>query len=167
MWSHYIVLYLRSVALTRSFLKHLGRYLRRLPFLVHVFKWKNDISEVRVQSDSDWAGDIESNKNISDDDIMWDGNHLEGEIPTQKVKGMSSAEIESYAIESGAHHGMTLGHETDELEAAAAHEVGHALGFMRVRRADGKARNQRSCQRATACTRSGLPAPDRQRPLSV
>ena len=43
-----------------------------------------------------------------------------------------------------------------------------APGFMRVRRADGKARNQRSCQqRATARTRSGHPAPNRQRPLSV
>ena len=43
-----------------------------------------------------------------------------------------------------------------------------APGFMRVRRADGKARNQRSCQqRATARTRSGHPAPNRQRQLSV
>ena len=43
-----------------------------------------------------------------------------------------------------------------------------APGFMRVRRADGKARNQRSCQqRATARTRFGHPAPNRQRPLSV
>ena len=78
---------------------------------------------------------------------------------------------------------MRVGDDGDELSASEERDADEdeeespppeptiypplAPGFMRVRRADGKARNQRSCQRATACTRSGLPAPDRQRPLSV
>ena len=82
-------------------LKRIGKYLNRYPRVVQRFPWwtdEGDTQEVKVFSDSDWAGRRRSRKNTSGGVMLWNGCTLKGWSKTQTNLTLSSAEAELVAL---------------------------------------------------------------------
>ena len=46
-------------------MKKLGRYLKMNPRAIQLFKWQSQSDTIRIQSDSDWAGNVSTRKSTS------------------------------------------------------------------------------------------------------
>jgi hypothetical protein len=83
-------------------LKRLGRYLKYRPKLVNHFGFQEHYTQLRVQTDSDWAGDRETRKSTSGCTIRIGGHLIKSFSKMQPVIAKSSGEAELYAANKGA-----------------------------------------------------------------
>ena len=102
-------------------LKRVIRYLLGRPRCVYRYNWQPVPEALKIFTDSDWAGDVESRKSTSGGVVMI-GDHLIGHWSrTQATIALSSGEAELNASVKGASEGLGL--------RQLAQEVGYALVF--------------------------------------
>ena len=96
-------------------LKRVLRYLRGQPRVVWKYPWQQASSQLRVFSDSDWAGCKKSRKSTSGG-VLYLGDHLLLHWSrTQSVVALSSGEAEMYAALKGAAEGLFMKHILEEV----------------------------------------------------
>jgi len=82
-------------------LKRVVRYLKGSPRCVQVYKPQDEVSELFMLTDSDYAGCLETRKSTSSC-FLWRGGHLiRATSSTQGIQGLSSGESEFMALVRG------------------------------------------------------------------
>ena len=79
-------------------LRRLARYLVGRPRLVAHYRFQEEVEELRVYSDSDWAGCRRTAKSTSGGVIMRGGHYIKSWASTQKNITLSSGEAELVAV---------------------------------------------------------------------
>ena len=98
----------RPVTSDMQYLRHMGRYLKRMPELAYVYKWQRGLGDIVVQTDSDWAGDRADRNSVSGGAIYLGNMLLKTWSKEQKQKALSSGEAELYAANMGASEGLGI-----------------------------------------------------------
>ena len=104
--------------------KRIGRYLLGREKVVWMFPWKDGHGSLKVFTDSDWAGDVETRKSTSGGIITIGEHCLKTWSTNQSSPALSSCEAEYYAVVDGA--SRALGMQT------AAKELGIEVGDLSV-----------------------------------
>ena len=104
--------------------KRIGRYLLGREKVVWMFPWKDGHGSLKVFTDSDWAGDLETRKSTSEGIITIGEHCLKTWSTNQSSPALSSCEAENYAVVDGA--SRALGMQT------AAKELGIEVGDLSV-----------------------------------
>ena len=104
--------------------KRIGRYLLGREKVVRMFPWKDGHGLLKVFTDSDWAGDLETRKSTSGGIITIGEHCLKTWSTNQSSPALSSCEAEYYAVVDGA--SRALGMQT------AAKELGIEVGDLSV-----------------------------------
>ena len=127
-------------------LRHLGRYLRRVPRLILCMPWGGDISKIIIQSDSDWAGEKGSRKSVSAGAAYVGNAMVKTWSKDQAVIALSSGEAELYAAGRAAREGLgiqsmakELGYQMEviiEVDASAAQGMMQRRGLGKLRHLD-------------------------------
>ena len=81
--------------------KRIGKYLREHPRLVQEFVWQDAQEELRVYTDSDWAGCERSRKSTSGGVLLRGAHCLKFWAKTQATIALSSAEAELISLVKG------------------------------------------------------------------
>ena len=89
-------------------MKKVGRYFISNPRFTQLFKWQNEINAMRVQSDSDWAGDIQTRKSTSGGTIRLGAHLVKSWSKDQGSIATSSGEAELYAATKAASEALGL-----------------------------------------------------------
>ena len=89
-------------------MKRLGRYLVSNRSKALVFPWGLVLEDLRVFTDSDWAGCKLTRKSTSGGAVLVGGVCVKSWSKTQKVRALSSAEAELYAATKGSIEGIGL-----------------------------------------------------------
>ena len=64
-------------------------------------KTYNMSTEIDCETDSDWAGDLDTRRSTSGYNVFWNGACIHSASKTQQTLALSSGEAELYAINSG------------------------------------------------------------------
>ena len=89
-------------------LKRVVRYLRARPRGIYVYPWQEPQLELRIFTDSDWAGDVQSRKSTSGGVVMIGKHLITHWSRTQATIALSSGEAELNGSVKGASEGMGL-----------------------------------------------------------
>ena len=89
-------------------MKRLARYLMHIREVKLYFRWQDEISDLCVAVDSDWAGCRKTRKSTSGGCMMIGRHLLRAWSSTQPSIAMSSAEAEYYALVEGATRSLGL-----------------------------------------------------------
>jgi hypothetical protein len=96
-------------------MKHLLRYLRGTADFglvlkpSHVLPESYDIvMELCVQTDTDWAGDLDTRKSTTGVTMSWNGCNLMTLSRTQQTLALSSGEAELYGLNTGVHEALSV-----------------------------------------------------------
>ena len=89
-------------------LKRIGRYLKGKPRIRNVMLFKQDKEEIRIKTDSDWAGREDDRKSISGGTMYVCGQWVQSWSKDQTKVARSSGEAELYACNLGASKGFGL-----------------------------------------------------------
>ena len=127
--------------------KRIGRYLKEHRRVVQQFGWQDDGEEVKVMTDSDWAGCERSRKSTSGGVIMHGRHCIKYWSKTQQTVAMSSGEAELMAVVKGCCEGIGVqeymndaGIEKTKLgiytDASAAIGIAQRFGLGRTRHID-------------------------------
>ena len=87
-------------------LKRLSRYLIHDRRVVQVFHEQEVPTNLKVRSDSDWAGYVPDRKSVGCLQIFWGGHLLRASVATQSVQALSSGEAEFVACVRGGSFGI-------------------------------------------------------------
>ena len=127
-------------------LKRLARYLAKYPRAVFEYKFQAGVKNIRVYSDSDWAGCIKTRKSTQGGVVMIGGCCIKSWASTQGLISLSSAEAEYYGIVKASSVGLgvkamfrDLGYnfELDILtDASAAKGIASRRGLGKTRHID-------------------------------
>ena len=127
-------------------LRRIGRYLKKFPRLIWKYDMQNEMNEITVRTDADWAGCRRSRKSTSGGTISRGSHCIKAWSKTQAVIAKSSAESELYGVVRGACEGIgaktlcaDLGDEVGislELDATAAKGTLDRSGLAKVRHID-------------------------------
>ena len=116
-------------------LKRIGRYLIGAPRYVQTFWWQDPTDEVRVYTDSDWAGCPTTCRSTSGGVMMLGGHCIKTWSTTQATVALSSAEAELYALTKGASQALGLMSLLDDLgqavKATLFTDASAAIGIVR------------------------------------
>ena len=141
-------------------LKRLGRYIAGVPQITYLFEWQrmpkavtaragkawpeDEKTEIRAQSDSDWAGNHVTRRSVNGGAIFLGWHLLRSWSKEQPLIALSSGEAELYAANFGAQQALGLRSlaqdmEIDvkiglELDASAAIGILERQGLGKVRR---------------------------------
>ena len=89
-------------------LKRIGRYLKGKPRIRNVMLFKQDKKEIKIKTDSDWAGKEDNRKSISGGTMYVCGQWVQSWSKDQTKVARSSGEAELYACNLGASNGFGL-----------------------------------------------------------
>ena len=89
-------------------MKKVGRYFIANPRAIQLFKWQTEINKMRVQSDSDWAGDTKTRKSTSGGTIRLGAHLVKSWSKDQGSIATSSGEAELYAATKAASEALGL-----------------------------------------------------------
>ena len=99
----------RPTLASQQKMKKLARYLLSWEEVTFEYKWQDeDVENMRVFTDSDWAGCIKTRRSTSGGLIMLGSHCLKTWSSTQPTVAMSSAEAEYYAMVEGSTRGIGL-----------------------------------------------------------
>jgi len=127
--------------------RRIGRYLKENLRLVQEFGWQEEGAEVRVYTDSDWAGGDRTRKSTSGGVIMRGRHCLKFWSKTQQTIALSSGEAELMALVKGCCEGLGMqslmrdaGEETGRMgvlaDASAAIGITRRTGLGKIRHLD-------------------------------
>ena len=127
-------------------LKTFGRFLAEFPDCFCKFDYQDWPPHLAVLVDAEWAGDAEDRKSVDSVQEFF-GKHLwDASSGKQALLGISSGEVEFYAIVRGAAHGIQLKQFLENIEkgtplkvfsdASAARAMCQRTGSGRVRHLD-------------------------------
>ena len=124
----------------------IGRYLKMHPRLVWKYAMQNEVNELTVRTDADWAGCRRARKSTSGGSISRGDHCIKTWSKMQAVIAKSSAESELYGVVRGACEGLgtkTLCEDLGEslsivlqLDATAAKGILDRTGLAKVRHID-------------------------------
>ena len=131
----------------RRRVNRLGKYLGGKPRVIQEFKWQSSGQELKVFTDSDWAGCTKSRKSTSAGVIMSGSHTLKFWSKTQQTLALSSGEAELMALVKGSCEAIgaqsfmeDLGHRPEEIgiycDATAAIGMVQRAGIGRTRHID-------------------------------
>ena len=124
--------------------KRIARYLLGRPRAALHYKWQDETAELKIYSDSDWAGCVKTRKSTSGGVIMWGSHALKTYSRQQRTIALSSAEAELYALVAASAEGLGLcayGRDLGiELKPRVYTDASAALGIAQ-RRGIGKLRH--------------------------
>ena len=89
-------------------MKRLARYLMNIREVKLYYRWQDDVTDLCVSVDSDWAGCRRTRKSTSGRCMMVGRHLLRTWSSTQSTIAMSSAEAEYYALVEGATRSLGL-----------------------------------------------------------
>jgi hypothetical protein len=129
-------------------LRRVGKYLKSAPRVVQLFAWQNSGAELRVYTDSDWAGCKATRKSTSGGAVVSGRHCLKFWSKTQQSITLSSAEAELVAMVKGSCEAIGVGRLMTDLgggkeqvigvytDASAAIGIAQRQGVGRTRHID-------------------------------
>ena len=129
--------------------KRIARYLLGRPRAALTFLWQEEVSEIAIYSDSDWAGCVKTRKSTSGGVLMWGAHTLKTYSRQQRTIALSSAEAELYALVSASAEGLGMQAYAKDLgiylkpsvftDASAALGIAQRRGIGKLRHVDTQA----------------------------
>jgi hypothetical protein len=129
-------------------LKKAARYLLSREAVQFNFRWQDEGAQLKIFTDSDWAGCTRSRKSTSGGVIMLGSHCLKTWCLTQGAIALSSAEAEYYAMVEGATRGIGVKTMLKEIgmkaeitlstDSSAAKSLGSRRGTGRIRHLETK-----------------------------
>ena len=89
-------------------LRRMARYLLTFPRATCLFPWGGKMSNMKIFTDSDWAGDRQQRNSCSGGVCMINEYFIKAWSKDQKQRALSSAEAELYAANHGVAQGMGI-----------------------------------------------------------
>ena len=130
-------------------LKRLGRYLQQSPRVVQLFGRQEAPNNIRVFTDTDFAGCTKTRKSTSGGLILFGKHMVKSWSTTQKVVSLSSGEAEYYGMVKGAAQGMGMKALIKDMGTYTGIELStdsSAAKGMAARKGLGKVRHIEVCQ---------------------
>ena len=106
-------------------LKRVAKYLVGRREITISYPYRSNPSQIDCYTDADWAGDVTARLSTTAGASMHVAHWLEGWSVTQKVRALSSGELEFYAQGSGAARGLLMKHICHEAGEATKTLVFH------------------------------------------
>ena len=106
-------------------LKRVAKYLVGRREITISYPYRSNPSKIDCYTDADWAGDVTARLSTTAGASMHVAHWLEGWSVTQKVRALSSGELEFYAQGSGAARGLLMKHICHEAGEATKTLVFH------------------------------------------